>query len=653
MSRAPVTPEKSTKTNYSGKVAVPRILMHPPKDTVTSSSFHEPSPASTYGDTVAGDSTPVTPQDGIHTDRPGVINVILASAQFDDVSQIAGKSSGIAGSAKRYSHTETHIDVSHGGHPDPYSPSQAGGNGRYRQKNTSTNSPPIARRYENTVESPSWRRIGFVQQSNQGEDPFVSPESNFHPREDRVGLELSGDNAQAVLPPNACVFVANLCSTRTDDQLEQSVTLAFEAFGNVYVKIRRDGNGMPFAFCQYEHVVESERAITHGRGLIVDGRSVRTERAKVNLSSLPGSLYLSRISGGSISETEARQVLARCGPIEKLWYCTPTDKEMFQLADGIWAMFAYFQDARDAQSSFKDHPSYRLEHPPLPEDIQARSRRNFQNPLPKPSLSHGYVSPSMLSRRSADRCSIFVGNLPARVTQEQLVGFFGSCGRVRSIEIISKPSVNAIGVNVFAFVEFATEAEALEALKGEDRVLEGTRLRIERKEYFDMSPGRITSLESSGSPGFRVPTESAITAIWRRALAIGLSPVIVAQLFDVNPPLPIAGPPLPPPMYGPYPYYYQPPYGSYLPQNGMSEVDGSAQSDHHMHGLSQHTQQPMGQFQYPQVAPAWAAHPPYPTPAPYVYPHVNGATSPDTIVTVEVEALSIKETTTSTVDEHE
>ena len=31
---------------------------------------------------------------------------------------------------------------------------------------------------------------------------------NYHPREDRAGLRLSGDNAQAVLPPNACVFVA-------------------------------------------------------------------------------------------------------------------------------------------------------------------------------------------------------------------------------------------------------------------------------------------------------------------------------------------------------------------------------------------------------------------------------------------------------------
>ena len=30
----------------------------------------------------------------------------------------------------------------------------------------------------------------------------------FLPREDRANLELTGDTAQALLPPNACVFVA-------------------------------------------------------------------------------------------------------------------------------------------------------------------------------------------------------------------------------------------------------------------------------------------------------------------------------------------------------------------------------------------------------------------------------------------------------------
>ena len=37
---------------------------------------------------------------------------------------------------------------------------------------------------------------------------FSANESPYRPREDRAGVQLSGDNAQAVLPPNACVFVA-------------------------------------------------------------------------------------------------------------------------------------------------------------------------------------------------------------------------------------------------------------------------------------------------------------------------------------------------------------------------------------------------------------------------------------------------------------
>lgn len=63
MTRSPATPEKSNK-NLSGeasKVAVP----YPDKLTSSAKgkqrSPQEPSPASTYGDTAAGDSVPVTP----------------------------------------------------------------------------------------------------------------------------------------------------------------------------------------------------------------------------------------------------------------------------------------------------------------------------------------------------------------------------------------------------------------------------------------------------------------------------------------------------------------------------------------------------------------------------------------------------------------
>ncbi len=47
-------------------------------------------------------------------------------------------------------------------------------------------------------------------------------------------------------------MTSSLVSARTDDQLELAVKNVFQTFGPVYVKIRRDSKGMPFAFCQYE-----------------------------------------------------------------------------------------------------------------------------------------------------------------------------------------------------------------------------------------------------------------------------------------------------------------------------------------------------------------------------------------------------------------
>jgi hypothetical protein len=95
---------------------------------------------------------------------------------------------------------------------------------------------------------------------------------------------------------------------------------------------------------------------------VIDGRHCRTERAKAHRKRLSeiqpgavayhalGSLYLSRITGGPISEDEAHSVLDQFGPLEKLWIASPTDREMFRLPDGIWVMWSYFQGARDAQN---------------------------------------------------------------------------------------------------------------------------------------------------------------------------------------------------------------------------------------------------------------------------------------------------------------
>ena len=50
-----------------------------------------------------------------------------------------------------------------------------------------------------------------------------------------------------------------------------------------------------------------------------------------------------------------------------------------------------------------------------------------------------YDSPHLRMWRAPDRSSLYVGGLPHTVTQAQLIGLFQGYGRIRGIEIISKP----------------------------------------------------------------------------------------------------------------------------------------------------------------------------------------------------------------------
>ena len=65
MSHSPATPDKSTvdAAIVPSKVPVPSLDKLTSTSKVKQASFHEPSPASTYGDTAAGDSFPATPQE--------------------------------------------------------------------------------------------------------------------------------------------------------------------------------------------------------------------------------------------------------------------------------------------------------------------------------------------------------------------------------------------------------------------------------------------------------------------------------------------------------------------------------------------------------------------------------------------------------------
>ena len=139
---------------------------------------------------------------------------------------------------------------------------------------------------------------------------------------------------------------------------------------------------------------------------------------------------------------------------------------MFRLPEGVWVMFAFFQDCRDAQAvsgrsifvlhpapayppkGFRDDPTYRLEQPRMPEDMRTRlnvrsgaSPMHREMPRVSPARYGGSPQAAML-RRASDACSIFVGNLPPDATDDKLRELFGMYGRIAHIEIVRKPSVN-------------------------------------------------------------------------------------------------------------------------------------------------------------------------------------------------------------------
>jgi hypothetical protein len=98
--------------------------------------------------------------------------------------------------------------------------------------------------------------------------PHPEDQVHFRPREDRADAKISTHNAQALLSPSACVFVAksvapgkhppsvltsiSLNANLSDDELQSSVTRFFSKFGKCWPKIRRDPKNMPYAFIQFE-----------------------------------------------------------------------------------------------------------------------------------------------------------------------------------------------------------------------------------------------------------------------------------------------------------------------------------------------------------------------------------------------------------------
>ncbi|CEI94923.1 hypothetical protein RMCBS344292_09125 [Rhizopus microsporus] len=132
--------------------------------------------------------------------------------------------------------------------------------------------------------------------------------------------------------PTACVFVARSIS---DNELNRSVFDLFRQYGKLLnVKTLRDWMGRPYAF----NVQESKKALKECQGIVLHGRHIRCEPARVNRTLCLISLHL------QFDEHYLRSKLSVFGDIEDV---IVTQHPNFHAA---FIQFQYRDDAIHAYS---------------------------------------------------------------------------------------------------------------------------------------------------------------------------------------------------------------------------------------------------------------------------------------------------------------
>ncbi|KAF9335476.1 hypothetical protein BG006_011405 [Podila minutissima] len=277
-----------------------------------------------------------------------------------------------------------------------------------------------------------------------------------------------------VLPrgePQACLFVASLCSTRTESELVDSVTKHFSKWGPLLnVKVLKDWAGRPYSFVQFVHVPHAQRAMAEAQNSVVDGRHIRIEQARVHRT-----LYILRIAR-STSQEEISDVLKEYGPLEEVSiYYDPGPPRSRRYA---FARFAYREDAIRAYMCLRGASKWIIEWAP-----------NVPNP-------HHFDH--------VDKESIFVGQLdPDTVTEEALYERFSKYGDIMNLNLIKKKKPSMTQFSAFAFIEYDSEQSSTNAIANENcspflgsiirvQYREIPELRFQRQQNSQMAPRTLT-----------------------------------------------------------------------------------------------------------------------------------------------------------------
>lgn len=137
------------------------------------------------------------------------------------------------------------------------------------------------------------------------QSPAVTNWDSTHPKPPREQVQEKAD-------PLGCLFVASLSSSRTDEQLQESVLHHFQQWGEIVdVKVMKDWANRPYAFVQFRHARDAQRALVEANSTMIHNRPIRIEQAKVNRT-----LFLAKFARYA-SRDEMMRILERFGPLEE------------------------------------------------------------------------------------------------------------------------------------------------------------------------------------------------------------------------------------------------------------------------------------------------------------------------------------------------
>ncbi|KAF8470124.1 hypothetical protein BDZ91DRAFT_847275 [Kalaharituber pfeilii] len=279
--------------------------------------------------------------------------------------------------------------------------------------------------------------------------------------------------------PSACVFVANLAATRTDDELKKSLQARFGRFGRLHVKIRRDEKGNPYSFVQFENDQHAKRAIREGRGAVIDGsgRRIRCEPAKVNRT-----LLLSKLDNGVFDEKDARKALFGFGELESVEFISGKYIAARGIRNGAFIRFVYRQDAVDCHQYFHSHNVWSVEW------------ANNTPPAQNSNIKTSAKSPNA----TVDPRSIFIGQLnPESITKDILLERFSKYGTIVNCNLVIKPAKFGLGKNAFAFIKYDDHLSATRAIDQENNCpFLGKIIHVQRREFHDKPNSMSSAVEN-------------------------------------------------------------------------------------------------------------------------------------------------------------